>query len=92
MYIFEDLRVRGVGLRGYQIVQEQAGEMQVAVVPVDTLTPHDRALVSELFAQRIPDVAARIVERREIPRAPSGKAQVIRNLLPRANGALSSSR
>ena len=66
--------------------------MEVAVVPVGTLTPATAHLISDLFAQRIPDVAARIVERREIPRAPSGKAQVIRNLLPRANGALSSSR
>lgn len=92
MYIIEELRERGVGLRGYQIVQEQEGVIEVAVVPGGTLKPGERALIGELFRQRIPDVAARIVERGEIPRAPSGKAQVIRNLLPRANGAVNSSR
>lgn len=85
MYIFEDLRTRGVSFRGYQIVQERHGEIDVAVVPIGMLTPADRERIAALFAQRLPELRVNLRESSGIPRAPSGKVQVIRNLLAAAS-------
>ena len=80
MYLFEDLRDRGNGVRQFQVTQRDEGPLEVAVVVPPDQLPRVEREVHRLLAERLPGMEARIVRVERLERTASGKMQVIRNL------------
>jgi phenylacetate-CoA ligase len=79
MYLFEDLRQRGVPVRQFQVSQYSRTSLRVSVIselPIDRV---EAAIVAEL-SESLPAMQIEVVPVAEIPRAASGKMQVIRNV------------
>jgi phenylacetate-CoA ligase len=80
MYLFEDLRQQGVRVRQFQVVQHSKSLLRVSVItelPLDRVEAAIAAGLSEAFR----GMQIEVVRVAEILRAPSGKMEVIRNLL-----------
>ena len=79
MYVFEDLRDRGVPVQQFQVVQRRADTLEVLVVTQAEDPQRVVAAVVHELQARIPGifVEGRCVE--AIERAPSGKLRLIRN-------------
>jgi len=80
MYLFEDLRREGAGVRQFQVTQDGAQSLDVAVVVAEPGENSGRLehRIEQLLRQRLPGM--RIVIRRisAIQRSSSGKLQLIR--------------
>jgi len=79
MYLFEDMRKAGVRIEQFQVVQRESDEILVKLVaPEDSEAD---VLVIREISSRLPAVRVIVEHVRSIERAPSGKMQVIRQLL-----------
>jgi phenylacetate-CoA ligase len=80
MYFFEDLQKAGVPIRQFQVTQIAPRELRVAVV-TDHSFPAIRSKIESRLANLIKGVSVRADRVDVIERAPSGKMQVIKNLV-----------
>jgi phenylacetate-CoA ligase len=92
MYVFEDVRAKGVRIAQFQVIQSELAKLDVLVVP-EPGTPFGAiadALSSE-FAARIPSMRVAIREVASVPRKASGKQHVIVNQIAGASKGTSPS-
>jgi phenylacetate-CoA ligase len=85
MYIFEEVKRRGLGIKAFQVVQDSYEGFTVRVVPGVGYGEETRALVRSRFREAYGEADVRFVEVAGIPRQPSGKMQLIVGL--KAKGA-----
>lgn len=83
MYIFEDLRRAGSPVSRFRVTQRTREELEVEVVVSRDVDALEETRIAELFRQRVPAMVTRVQRVNEIARTPSGKMQVIRNLIDR---------
>lgn len=79
MYIFEDLRDSVGGVRQFQVTQESATDLTVAVVAPSGLDGKVGATIERLFRERLPGMQVRVVGVPAVERAASGKLRLIQN-------------
>lgn len=78
MYVFEDLRDRGLEVGRFQVRQLEPGQVEVRVVPGPSGRP-DRLVeaIERSFAERLGGMRSRVSFVDSIARAPSGKHRLI---------------
>jgi phenylacetate-CoA ligase len=81
MYLFEDLRRAGVGIRAFQVTQEQSDLIDIAVVTKESLEIQQEEAVRTLLRERMPAMRVRLSQVPAIERSVSGKMHLIRNRL-----------
>jgi phenylacetate-CoA ligase len=78
MYIFEEARRRNLGIRSFQVVQEDFKHFVIRVVPDDQYGPETERLVKDRIASGYSkNVEVNFVHVQEIPRELSGKIRLI---------------
>lgn len=81
MYIFEDLRDRGVEVGRFQVIQGRPGHIRVRVVPpAGGGKPVDTEAIERMCVERLGGMETMIELVDTIPRAASGKIHLIRRL------------
>jgi phenylacetate-CoA ligase len=91
MYIFEEVKNKGLGIKSFQVVQESYEKFAVLVVPDTSYGNETKALIRQRFREGYGDYAViDFIEVKEIARRASGKMQLIVGLppQPRATGPL----
>ena len=81
MYLFEDLRRAGVGIRAFQVTQEEPDLIDIAVVTKELLEIQQEEAVRTLLRERMPAMRVRLSQVPAIERSVSGKMHLIRNRL-----------
>jgi len=76
MYVFEDLREKGLDVSQFQVLQSQPGKARVLFVTEDPAEEVGNAIAS-LFSERLGGLEAEPVRVERIERAPSGKMRLI---------------
>jgi phenylacetate-CoA ligase len=79
MYLFEDLRKEGLGVRQFKVEQVGPTELRVLVLHPGGLRADQSRRLLHLLQERLPGIAASVAEVDQLPRAPSGKMRVIEN-------------
>jgi len=82
MYVFEDLRSKGVPIGQFQVTQRDARHVVIRFTAEAELTASDREKVVLTVGERIPGVELDLEQVAAIPREPSGKMRVIRREEP----------
>jgi phenylacetate-CoA ligase len=78
MYLFEDMKVRGLGVEKFQVIQLDPEQLEIRIVVADRDQGVEAAIVREL-ASRLPDMRAQATRVASIPPQPSGKSLVVEN-------------
>ena len=79
MYLFEELRQRGLGVDQFQIVQTDVAHVRADVVTASDPDPALLAHVADRIAEHLPGMQLTVRRVAEIRRAPSGKMRVVIN-------------
>ena len=78
MYIFEDAQRRSLGIKAFQVVQEDAQTFRIRIVPDQQYGPAtEDYIVHQIRRDFDPDVTINFEEVHRIERAPSGKMRII---------------
>lgn len=77
MYMFEELRDRGVGVEQFQIEQTSSESLVVRVVSASPLDPARSNAIQRLLQDRLPSVQASVERVPSIARSSSGKLRLI---------------
>ena len=83
MYLFEDLRRGGTGVRQFQVTQRDEGPLEIAVIAPPEQFGAISGEIQRLLAKRLPGTEAEVSRVDRLERTGSGKMQVIRNLRTR---------
>jgi len=83
MYLFEELRERGLGVGQFQVTQAAEDSVDVIVVVDGAMSLEQEGEIRSLLTTRLDGLRVTLQRVSSIERAPSGKMLVIRNLLRR---------
>jgi len=78
MYLFEDLRSRGVPIQQFQVIQRTQDRLAILITCDQTVGSSTVESIVRTLSRRLPDMNAYVQQVSEIPRTPSGKMQVIK--------------
>jgi phenylacetate-CoA ligase len=82
MYVFEDLRSSGVAVGQFQVIQRAPGELEILVTSDGGAPSATSEAIVGTLGRRLPGMDIRVQHVPQIPRADSGKMQVIQGRRP----------
>jgi phenylacetate-CoA ligase len=87
MYVFEDLKRRGLGVRQFQVVQNRSGGLEVYLVSPTGSPEETERLIRHALAARLGEsLSITFAYRDAIPRERSGKIRLVKSEMGNARG------